>query len=254
MRRPFLAAWTACCSILLGASAGATPVNFSGSVSNDGLYGADSLYVVILEVGVDVAILIDFVAVASGTPPNAVDFSIGFDNTGAPDSVLVGAILDVDGSGFDADSLDNSLTGTDVLGWYDGHLDPVFVSTSASQTGLDFALPTAEVRGTVIFAQGQTWADLEACSIPNSWCPYTLKMQAAGSYSFPGLYAGGWKVRGYGPSSEICYGDPTCANPTEITVADGEIRTGIDIDFSAVGAPSGSVTGQSWGRTKSGYR
>jgi hypothetical protein len=151
--------------------------------------------------------------------------------------------------------LGNSVTNADVLGWYDGHLNPVFVDTNVSQSALDFALPTAEIRGNVTFAQGQTWADIEACSVPESWCPYTFQMQSAGSYAFPGLYEGGWTVRGYGPSAEICYGDPMCENPTEVFLAPGEIREDIDLDFSAVvAAQSGAVGVQSWGRTKARYR
>jgi hypothetical protein len=45
---------------------------------------------------------------------------------------------------------------------------------------------------------------------------------------------------------ELCFGDPTCTDPTVITLGVAEVRTGVDIDFNAV--PAERVT---WGRIKS---
>jgi hypothetical protein len=69
-----------------------------------------------------------------------------------------------------------------------------------------------------------------------------------GSYAIVGLYAGDWIVEGDGDQGTLCYGDPNCVTPTVLSLAVGEVRAGIDLDFSIL-----AVAARSWGRIKEKY-
>lgn len=238
---------------LLVSTAAAAPITFSGTVTYDGSHSADSLYVIVIDWNGGTTF--GFVGLAAGPPPFSIPYSVEFDNSAAPPPVLLVAALDVDGSGVSPDSLD-SVANSDIVGWFDGHIDPVPLGTDSSQSMLDFALPTGEIHGNVTFAPNQSWAAVQPFSIPNSWSPVTFHMAVSGSYEIFGLYAGDWKVRAESALGNICYGDPDCVAPTIITLTPGEIRTGVDFDFLPLStdAPFPPVTPASWGMVKRLYR
>lgn len=239
--------------VILAVAASATPlvaapVTFSGTVSYTGPYTADTLYAAV----VDTAGLTAFglFAVPAGSPPFSRPYSVDFDNSLATGPLLVAALLDVDGTGFDPDSLEDVATNADLLGWYAGQAAPTLVDPSTSRSGLDFDLPTSEIRGEVVFDIGQTWADISAFALPDEWSPTTYAATTSGPYALVGLYAGDFVVAAWGESiNPICYGDPTCAGPAVVTLAEGEIRTGVDLDFR----PS-AVESQTWSRLKALWR
>lgn len=226
----------------------AETVTFSGTVSYEGTHSGDSLYVAVLDTAV--AEDVDILAIESfavGAPPFDQPYSLDFDNDGVGAMVLVASFLDVDGGGL------GDVSGADVFGWYAGTAMPTAVSVATSQSGLDFDLPLAEIRGTVTFAPDQDEASLELPNAPDctneGLRPRTV-IQTAGSYAIVGIYAGSFCVRAEGSHLgmplELCFGDPTCTDPTVITLGEAEVRTGVDIDFNAV--PAERVT---WGRIKS---
>jgi hypothetical protein len=226
----------------------AAPVTFSGTVSYTGPYTADTLYAAVVDTAGPTAF--GFFAVPAGSPPFSRPYSVAFDNSLTVRPLLMAVLLDVDGSGFDPDSLEDVVTNADLLGWYAGQAAPTFVDPSTSQSGLDFDLPTAEIRGEVVFESGQAWADIQAFALPDEWSPLTFGATASGPYALLGLYAGDFAVTAWGGSfGRICYGDPTCVSPTIVTLVDGEIRTGVDLDFR----PS-AVESQTWSRLKALWR
>ncbi|MFN8178528.1 MAG: hypothetical protein U0167_11375 [bacterium] len=243
-------------SVVLAVACAATaaPVTLSGTVSYDGSYGAgDSLYVSVIYVTSHVPVVLGYVALPrpSPRPHFSVPFTVGFDNATAPDSVAVLAILDEDHSGFDPDSLDNAITVPDILGWFDGHANPRGVDASSSQTGLDFALPKGEIHGGVAFAPGQTWAAVVPRAVPSDVNAKWADLGAPGSYAVIGLYAGDYIVHGQSDVGDMCWGShPRCVNPDVLSLGDGEIRTGVNLDFGVL-LP---VSPWSWGRLKAGYR
>ncbi|HYV51124.1 MAG TPA: hypothetical protein VE910_04415, partial [Dongiaceae bacterium] len=189
---------------------------------------------------------------APGSPPFDQPYSISFDNATAPSEVIVAALLDVDGGGVD------TVGQGDIIGWYNSNPVPTRVSTSSDHNGLHFDLPQAEVHGTVTFAPGQTSATVvvaTSCNQEGAWGRPGIELTASGVYSIKGIYAGTWCALAFGflPTPPFfvaaCFGDPTCANPTPITLATTETRTGIDFDFSG-NVPIGNTT---WGRLKSKY-
>lgn len=245
MRRELLAAGLACQLVMFteGTGAAAT-ITLSGNVSYDGVYDtANTLYVLIYDLDDEMAIGTDSVAV--GVPPFTVAYSFDFDNSAITGPAILAAVLDVDDSGYDPM---NPSTSPDIVGWYAGALDPTFIDTGFSQTGLDFPLPTGEIRGNVIFAPSQTWATIMACSVPNSWCPQEFDLASNGSYAIVGLYAGDWIVEGDSDQGTLCYGDPNCVTPTVLSLTAGEVRTGVDLDFSIL-----AMDARSWGRIKAKY-
>jgi len=252
MRSRRLVMFMACIMASLTArTACPAPVTFSGTITYEGTHTGDSLYVVVIDSTGSTTF--GFVALAAEFP---VPYSVDFDNSAATDAVLLVAALDTDNSGVDPDSLD-TIGNHDVVGWFDGHIDPVPVDTDSSWTGLDFGLPTGEIHGNVTFWPGQSWAAVQPFSIPNSWSPVTFYMESAGSYELFGLYAGDWKVRAECALGEICYDGVACENPPPpIPLEPGEVLTGIDFDLSplAVDASSWSVEAASWGRIKGVYR
>jgi hypothetical protein len=239
-------------SIVLGLggtpSASAAPVTFSGTVSYDGAYSGDTLYVAVLDTTVgDDAQVLAIEAYAVGSPPFAQPYSLDFDNDGVAPTLVVASFLDVDGGGVE------DISGADVLGWFAGSADPLPISSSASQNGLDFDLPRAEIRGTVTFAPGQVEAQLEISRTglcDQSGFNPPARLTSGGVYAIVGIYPGTYCLHGegFGGSGDlwICYGDPSCVSPTPITLSATEVRTGIDLDFNDV-VP---VEGTSWGRIK----
>ena len=194
-------------------SASATTVTPSGDVSYEGSYSADSLYV-----------------------------------------VAVDALLDRDASGFDwpvGATGPDPVTNGDILGWFDGQRDPVFVLASAYVPGLDFPLPTGEITGTVTMIGSQTEVTIVASPLIVLDAPGEAEttVTASGPYAILGVYPGGWYVRGISEQGDVCYMDPSCTTSPLVVVTLGEIRTGIDIDFSPL-----PVEGRSWGGMKSLYR
>ena len=231
--------------------AGAAPVTFSGTVGYQGTHSGDTLYVAVLDTtGVEDVEFLDLKAFSVGSPPFSQAFSLDFDNAGVGAMLIVASFLDVDGGGVD------SLTGVDVLGWYSGGPAPTGISSSTSQAGLDFDLPRAEIHGTVTFAPGQTSADIEVSDDPvcatEGFRP-RVELTSPGAYSIIGVYAGTYcvKAQGFAGSGplEVCFGDPTCQSPTGITLGQTEVRTGVDLDFTAA-VPTEKTT---WGRIKSQY-
>ncbi|NNF05547.1 MAG: hypothetical protein HKN21_02185 [Candidatus Eisenbacteria bacterium] len=233
--------------LLLPSGVEAETITYSGTVSYDGVHMGDSLYVAVIDTtGVDDVDLLAIQSYAPGAPPFSVGYSLDFDNEEVGSSLIIASFLDVDGGGIEM------LTGSDVFGWYAGTVTPTGVSSSGSQSGLDFDLPRAEIRGTVTFAPGQEWADIEfhtdASCLGNEFRP-TLELTSSGEYEVQGLYAGTYCVRADGEakqgSVEVCFGDPNCETPTLITLGDTDIQTGVDLDFSVVGTEK-----ISWGGIK----
>jgi hypothetical protein len=230
----------------------AATVSFSGIVSYDGPYAGNDLYVAVLDTtgGPDVTVLV-IGSYSVSSLPFAQPFALDFDNVGAASEVVVAALLDVDGSGV------GDVSGADVFGWYAGTSTPTFISSAGSQTGLDFSLPKAEIHGTLTFGPGQSEARVDitddlAC-VREGLRPQP-RFSSSGSYSIVGIYAGTYCVNasgsGLGGYSVVCFGDPDCVSPTSITLGPSEIRTGVDLDFSALVA----VEESSWGRLKASFR
>jgi hypothetical protein len=231
--------------------AGAVTITFSGTVSYQGSYSGDSLFVAVLDTtGVEDVDILALESFPVGPPPFNQPYSLDFDNTGVGAMLIVASFLDVDGGGVD------SLSGADVLGWYSGGPSPAGVSSSTSQAGLDFDLPRAEIHGTVTFAAGQTQANVEVSDDPacvtDGFRP-TVELSGSGPYSIIGVYAGTYCVaaEGFGSSGflELCFGDPFCVTPTPVTLTATEVRMGVDLDFTTI-VPTERTT---WGRIKSRY-
>jgi hypothetical protein len=228
----------------------AATITFSGTVSYQGSYSGDTLYVAVLDTtGTEDVTILALEAFAVGSPPFDQFYSLDFDNTGVSPLLLVAGFLDVDGGGTDA------ISDADVFGWYAGTPQPTGVSSATTQSGIDFDLPRAEIHGTITFEAGQSQARLNVsptdCTMegfrPTEW------VNSGGPYSLIGLYPGTYCVSADGSPtsgpSHICYGDATCANPTLITLTATQVVTGVDLDFSD-SAPVESIT---WGRIKARY-
>lgn len=209
-------------------------VTFSGTVSQPGSAAGDSLYVVVLDtMGTEDVTLVAIAPYPVGTPPFDQAFTLDFENTGVGSTLFVVALLDVDGDGT------NSVSGEDIFGWFDGDQSPTAVSSTASHTGLDFALPQGEIQGTLTLAPGQTEARVYVT--PSVDCADegfrpNFDLVASGPYSLKGVYAGTYCVRARGDGSNgyavLCYGDPTCVAPTFVSLTTGEVLTGINFDFN----------------------
>jgi hypothetical protein len=231
--------------------ANASIVTFTGSISYNGAYSGDTLYVAVIDTtqAQDVVFL-DLKAYAVGSPPLNQPYSLSFDNATAPAEVIVAALLDVDGGGVD------TVGQGDILGWYASAAVPTGVSSATSQSGLDFSLPEAEIEGTVTLAPGQAYAYIivaQDCGGGGFSRP-SVEVTVSGSYAIRGLYAGTWCVFAYGfippfTFAGVCYGDPTCANPTPVTLTSTEVKTGVDLDFTAY-VPTPNMT---WGKLKAKY-
>ena len=176
-------------------TARAANVTFSGTVSYSGTHAGNTLYVAVLDTSLaeeDVAILV-IETYTPGTPPFSQPYSLTFDNTGVGSHVFVVALLDVDDSGLE------EVSGIDIFGWYNGTTDPFAVSSAASLSGLNFALPRAELRGTLTFAPDQIDARISlvptvlACSQDAFRPDYDIT--SAGPYASNGIYPGTYCVR-----------------------------------------------------------
>jgi hypothetical protein len=261
-RRPFEFSSLICALAALAIGFASSPaavqaatVTFSGTVSYQGAYSGDTLYVAVLDTtqGQDVS-FVSVHAYPVGSPPLSQPYSLDFDNSTTPATLLVAALLDVDGGGVD------TVSGADVVGWYAGTATPTGVSSSSSHSGLDFALPRAEIQGTLTMAAGQSNAYLNVTVDP--LCGFEgfnrpqLELNASGAYTMVGIYPGTYCATAYGFFSvppffaQVCYGDPTCASPTLITLTATEVKTGVDFDFTST-VP---VKESTWGRIKSRYR
>jgi hypothetical protein len=227
-------------------------VTLSGTITYQGAYSGDTLWVAVIDTaqGEDVT----FLAIQPfqvGSFPLNQPYSIDFDNASASAEVVVAALLDVDGGGVDNPS------GADIVGWYAGAADPVLVSSALSQSGLDFALPRAEIQGTVTLAPGQdsAWIDItqDPQCVHAGFTRPPLEMKASGSYIMAGIYPGAWCVFAEGNIpplyARVCYGDPTCVNPVLVTLTAAQVKTGVDFDFTG----SAPVEESTWGRLKSRY-
>jgi len=231
--------------------AGADIVTFSGTVSYQGTHSGDTLYVAVIDtVGPDDVTVLDLQAYEVGSPPFSQPYTLQFDNAAASPFLFVASFLDTDGGGV-AD-----VGGLDVFGWYDGNQSPAQVSSASSRSGLDFELPRAEIHGTITFAAGQAEARPDASPDPSclleGFRPRPV-VNSSGTYAIVGLYPGSYCVNadGSGDSGylKVCYGDPSCASPTAVTLTGTEVRNGVDLDFSVV-----PVLPSTWGRVKSRYR
>lgn len=238
-------------AVWLAPGAGAAIVTFSGTVSYQGSYSGDTLYVGVLDTtGVEDVTVLSLQAFPVGPPPFNQSYSLDFDNASASPMLLVAAFLDVDGGGV------GSITGEDVFGWYASTPEPTGISSASSQSGIDFELPRAEIHGTITFDSIQTQArpNVSPTDCMTEGFRPTEWVTSGGPYSIIGLYAGTYCVSADGsPTSgpmHICYGDVTCANPTLITLTATQVVTGVDLDFSG-GAPVEALT---WGRIKARYR
>jgi hypothetical protein len=240
------------CLVIRGADA--EVVTFSGTVTYGGSYAADTLYVAVLDTNTagGEPNFLAAEAIPVGTPPYSQPFSVSFDNASAIGPLVVAGALDVDGGGL------ATISGGDIVGWYASTPDPTLVPPTSSQTGIDFALPLAEIRGTVTFGPGQTYASVNA--VPHSTCDGgsfapQLEMSSEGAYVLPGLYAGTYCIRAHGQNESIgwisvCHGDPLCVDATFVTLTTSQAVIGVDLDFSAV-QPNETA---SWGSVKSTYR
>jgi hypothetical protein len=238
--------------VTVASVAHASTVTITGTVSYNGAYSGDTLYVAALDTtqGQDVVFL-DLKAYPVGSPPLSQPYSISFDNASAPPEVIVAALLDVDGGGVD------SVSGGDILGWYDGHQEPLGVSSSTSHTGVNFALPQAEIEGTLTLAPGQSWANIVVATdcAGGTFTRPSLQLTSSGAYFIRGIYAGSWCVFAFGfippfTFAQVCYGDPTCANPSFVALTAAQKKTGIDLDFTANVPVRNKST---WGSLKAKY-
>jgi len=233
--------------------AAAAPITFSGTIAYDGIHTGDSLFVAALDTtGTEDVTLLDLQTIAVGPPPFSQPYSLTFDNTGVGQDLFVASFLDVDGGGID------SVGGGDVFGWYAGGPAPTAIVPDSSQSGLDFALPRAEIHGTLTLRPGQTEARIDVTGDPacvlEGFRPGTFAF-SSGAYSILGIYAGTWCVNAEGTDPvlgtlRVCYGDPDCASPTLVPLTATEVRNGIDLDFTAIT----SVEKGSWGSLKALYR
>ena len=239
---------------VLGSGAMASTVTFTGTVHYDGPYSGNLYVAVIDTTQADSAQFLDLKSYGAKSGSFDQSYSLSFDNATAPTEVIVAALLDVDGGGVD------TVSQGDIVGWYDSNQMPTKVSSASNHNGLNFDLPQAEIHGTVTFAPGQNTAVvLVATSCSQSgegaFGRPPVELAAGGTYSMKGLYAGTWCAAAFGTFSGppffmgLCFGDPTCTNPTPISVGATEIRTGIDFDFSG-NVPIHTTT---WGHLKSKY-
>jgi len=249
-----LPTWLAALSLLgllIPCTVAASPITFEGTITYTGTHSADSLYVAAVDTagGLDVVIL-DLVVYPVGAPPISQPFSLTFDNLVASPTVFIASFLDVDGGGID------NVGGADVFGWFGEQPLPTGISTALSQTGLDFALPLAEIHGTVTLAPGQTEARIDvsqdtSCGM-EGMRPGTYAF-SSGDYAIIGVYAGPYCISAdgniMGSPVRVCHGDPSCTAPTVVTLAPTEIRTGIDLDFTLT-----AVESASWRQIKNLYR
>lgn len=245
-RRHILSLLLAIALIALATAAIASPINFTGTVSYQGPYSGDSLYVGVVDTtGFDVTIL-DVQVFSVGTPPFSQAYSLDFDNTGTSEMLVVAAFLDVDGGGV------NEISGADVFGWYAEGTSPQGVSSASSQSDLDFELPRAEIHGMLTIAPGQIEARISVSGdltcVLEGFRPGDFHY-SSGPYALIGLYPGTYclSADGYDQSGHlrICYGDPNCASPTLITLTATEVLTDIDLDFRTT--PIASLP---WGKVK----
>jgi hypothetical protein len=236
----------------LASVAGADAVTFSGTVTYEGSYLGDTLFVAVLDTtGTEDVTLLSLEGYAVGSPPLSQPYSLEFDNTGVGAFVFVASFLDVDGGGID------DIGGTEVFGWYAGSAIPAAVSSAASQSGLDFPLARAEIHGTVTFAPDQieAWVALSDDPLCGSeWFRPRVYVSGSGPYSIIGVYPGTYcaYAEGYGvtwPHVRMCFGDVLCVNPTLITLSETQVETGVDFDFTGI-IP---VRPMSWGQVKSRY-
>jgi len=228
-------------------------VTLSGTVTYDGSHTGDSLFVAVIDTtGAEDATLLDLQTIAVGPPPLSQPYSLTFDNTGVGAEVFVASFLDVDGGGID------SVGGGDVFGWYAGTATPMGVSSGSSQAGLDFALPRAELHGTITLTAGLTEARIDvtgdAACVLEGFRPGTFAT-SSGPYSVLGLYPGTYCVNADGNDSvlgylRVCFGDATCVSPAAVTLTATEVRNGVDLDFTLATA----VESSSWGSVKALYR
>jgi len=256
MPRPFdfaaMAMILALVTIGLGGSpsgSAADVITYSGTVSYQGSHTGDTLYVAILDTtGVEDVTLLAVGAFAVGAPPFDQSFSLDFDNTGVGAFLLLASFLDVNGTGI------GDVDGADVFGYYDGNAIPASIPSGSSQTGLDFALPLAEIHGTVTLAPGQGEVRIDATTNPacqmEGFRPQS-RASSTGPYEIIGLYPGTYCVYSEesSGSTRTCYGDPTCASPVLVTLTETEVRMGVDLDYTSV-VPVSPTT---WGRVKSRY-
>jgi hypothetical protein len=242
--------------LFLTTAVDAVPVTFSGTVTYNGSYSADSFYVAVIDT-TDNMDLLGYVALPAGSPPFSLPYVVEFDNAWATIPLWLVALLDADSSGIDPDSLDNAYTNSDILGWYGSQPDPIMIPPDVSQSGLDFFLPTAEIHGTLTFGTEQTdtwvWARSEG-GFETASFTYDAAGHTSAPYELRGVYAGDWYVMGAADCGSagdktICYGDPTCQNPTLIHLNEGQVLVGIDFDFRPC-----PVEETSWGRIKHLYR
>jgi hypothetical protein len=226
-------------------------ISFSGTISYQGTHSGDTLFVAILDTaGVEDVSLLALGAIPVGPPPFDQPYSLDFDNADGGPFLFVASFLDVDGGGV------GDVGGADVFGWYDGNAEPVLISSAASQAGLDFSLPRAEIHGTLTMPPGSTEARPDATTDPTCTLEgFRPRPQVfdSGPYSIVGLYPGTYCISAErntmsGPQ-RVCFGDPTCANPTLVTLSETEVRNGVDLDFTAI-VPVSPTT---WGRVKSRY-
>jgi hypothetical protein len=242
-------------AMLLPAVVGGAPLTLSGTISYNGPYNGDSLFVAVIDTatGGDLG----FVAVLGfdiGNSPVSQPYAFNLDSSAAPPTVWIAALLDVDGGG-----LDKKAGPADVLGWYGSAPIPTDVSTAGSQSGLDVTLPTGEIHGTVSFVPGQTGAEIFVS--PQPFCMTQVKLThppvevgAPGPYAVIGVYAGSYCLTalgyGVGPGPlVVCYGDYTCSSPHSVAVGEGEVVNGVDISF----ADPTPVDRTTWGRLKARY-
>ena len=244
-------------SVLLSARAvlGAADITFSGQISYSGTYDADTLCVAVIDTTGDFRV-VTIVPHHVDAVPFQIPYSVTFDNAGVGPWVVLGVILDTDLSG--CGSLD---TPGDIVGWYGSAPEPVFISSAQSQSGLDFSLPTAEIHGSVELYPGFDQVDVIIYSEqgPSGFSSRLVhKATSSGPFEVHGVYAGTWFVSGFACCNGIpearrvlCYRDNWgCSGPTPIPLVDGQVVTGIDLNFNIPTA----VQGSSWGRIKRLYR
>jgi hypothetical protein len=236
---------------LIPVLANGAPITLSGIVTYDGPYDGDTLYVALLDTSLSDDGPFVTVAYDVGNSPVSQSFTFNLDNALIPPVVWVASLLDVDGGGVD------SIGVADVVGWYDGNPIPVEVSTATSHSGLDFALPTAEIHGAVTFAPVQAGAEIVAMPYPRcglrGLARPSVELSASGPYSIIGVYAGVYCVQAYGwggpVQNRVCFGDFTCVDPTSITLGEGEAMHGVNLSF----VNPAPVERSTWGTLKSRY-